>query len=433
MFTELQKLVKELNDTNSNNEKITILKKYPQCKKALLYTYNPYWQYGITSDNLKKNTNILNSKYTYNDCDFFKLLDDLKDRKITGHVAIGAVNGFIDKHSEFKDLFYRIIDKDLKTRTAESTINKAFENLIPEFKVALAKKYDDYADRINFKKEDWYASRKLDGVRLITIIRENGDIEFFSRNGKPFETLGKLKEDLQKKIDLLYGKVLDGEICVVDKEGNENFKGIAKQFRRKDYTIPNPKYKVFDILPLKDFLNAECSIAFIDRLLYGADLKLGELEHVDTVPQTRVRDKDHLTALTKQATDSGWEGLILRKNVPYEGKRTKDMLKVKKMQEAEYVVMDIEHGSFRVIDKKTGLEKEEEMLAHVFIEHKGNRVGVGSGFTIEERRKYYNNPELIIGKEITINYFEECEDKNGKKSLRFPVVKHVWEEGKRNI
>ena len=36
------------------------------------------------------------------------------------------------------------------------------------------------------------------------------------------------------------------------------------------------------------------------------------------------------------------------------------------------------------------MEVKQILLSQVFIEHKGNRVGVGSGFS-KEQRKYYND------------------------------------------
>ena len=42
------------------------------------------------------------------------------------------------------------------------------------------------------------------------------------------------------------------------------------------------------------------------------------------------------------------------------------------------------------------------------------------------------NPNLIIGKTITVQYFEESKNQQGELSLRFPTVKHVYENG-RNV
>ena len=65
--------------------------------------------------------------------------------------------------------------------------------------------------------------------------------------------------------------------------------------------------------------------------------------------------------------------------------------------------------------------------------HRGCPVGVGSGFSLEERQHYYKHPEDIIGKEITVKYFEETKNQDGGYSLRFPTVKCIYKEGKREF
>ena len=72
------------------------------------------------------------------------------------------------------------------------------------------------------------------------------------------------------------------------------------------------------------------------------------------------------------------------------------------------------------------------MMAQAYIIHKGHQVKVGSGWNQEQRLKYEANPELIIGKTITVQYFEETKNQKGGISLRFPTVKHVFENG-RNV
>jgi DNA ligase-1 len=62
----------------------------------------------------------------------------------------------------------------------------------------------------------------------------------------------------------------------------------------------------------------------------------------------------------------------------------------------------------------------------------GNNVRVGSGFSNQQRRRYAHDPSLIIGKEICVQYFQESEsEKSNGKSLRFPSVKAVYEQGRR--
>ena len=66
------------------------------------------------------------------------------------------------------------------------------------------------------------------------------------------------------------------------------------------------------------------------------------------------------------------------------------------------------------------------MLAQVWIEHKNHLVKVGSGFSQEQRIKY--TTEDIVGKIITVQYFEETKNDKGGISLRFPTVKIVHGE-----
>jgi DNA ligase-1 len=426
----IKRLIRELNRTNSSNEKKKILKNHPECKKILRYTYDPFKQYYVTSTNLKKMAHLDQPVKRYHD--FYQLLDDLDARKITGHEAIATVNGFIKDNPAYADEILRVIDRNLKTRTDAKLINKVWPGTVPSFDVALAQKYEDYENKIDFKKQNWLASRKLDGVRVITIIDSNRDIKFYSRKGKEFTTLDKVKEAIKKQLTqkIQGGLVLDGEMCIVDKNGNEDFTSMIKLIRRKDFTVPNPKYKIFDMMLQEVFegtADPKLNTKFSSRLKAIDAMKsqgIFDGNILDPVEQIPIESKEHLIKMTKEAVDSGWEGLIIRHDVPYEGKRTNNMLKVKKFHDAEYIVKDVVMGPIRFIDN--GKEKEEEMLSAIEIEHKGYKVSVGSGFSMDQRRYYYKHPEELIGSEVTVVYFEETTNKQNTISLRFPTVKAIY-------
>jgi DNA ligase-1 len=435
-LVNLKRLVTELNQTNSVTDKKKTLAKHPECKKILKYTYNPFKQYFVSTDNLKKNADMDNptEKYT----DFYKLLEDLSTRKLSGNEAIATVNAFIKDHPAQADMILRVLDRNLKTRTDAKLINKVFPGLVPSFDVALANKYEDHADKIDFKKNTWFASRKLDGVRVITIV-DNEGIHFYSRKGKEFTTLEVVKEVLENNIPEVYrkdGMVIDGEMCIVDENGDEDFTSMIKLIRRKNYTVENPKYKIFDMMPLSVFegtADHRLNLHFSQRLKKIEEFRkerIFEGDILDPVEQVEIKNKEHLTDMTKDAIDAGWEGLIIRKDVPYEGKRTNNMLKVKKFHDHEYVVKDVTMGPIRFIEN--GREKEEEMLSAITIEHKGYNVSVGSGFSMDFRRQVYENPNLLLGKTVTVTYFEETTNKQGTISLRFPTVKAIY-NGKRDM
>ena len=93
------------------------------------------------------------------------------------------------------------------------------------------------------------------------------------------------------------------------------------------------------------------------------------------------------------------------------------------MEEEEFKVIGIETGEMRVLVGSSRVTKNTMSAAIIKVD--GNKVGVGSGWTIEQREQYFNHPEEIVGKKITVQFFEKTKDQNGKSSLRFPVVKWI--------
>lgn len=421
MLEKLQKFVDEMKSTSSLNEKKVIIDSIKNNKfitSSLNYTYDPYKKYYVTSKTCKKNSGLF--KYNlYND--LFNLLDDLSNRVITGHDSIAAVNGFITTNPKYEDLIFSIIDRNLEIRASDSVINKVIPNLIPTFDVALATKYEPkFCD---FENEVWLGSRKLDGVRCL-IRKEGNKVTAYSRQGNEFTTLQKVIDDVSMMPNDF---VLDGEICLMDENDNEDFQGIMKQIKRKDHTIKNPKYIIFDYLTLEEFDTKESNTKLSDRLIR---LPLHQYDTLSILEQINIDNEQQLSEMIADADANGYEGVMLRKDVGYEGKRSKNLLKCKKFFDAEYKVLDIEFDSHRVI--REGKEIVIPMLANVWIEHKGYRVAVGSGWNQEQRIRYQANPEQLLGKTITVQYFEETKNHEGGISLRFPTVKHVYENG-RNV
>jgi DNA ligase-1 len=428
-FDYVQNMVTALRNTSSTKDKEDIIKincgifNNPSAifaKKILLYTYHPLWQYNITSDNLKKKNHLVARKNEYKN--FFDLLDALKSRKITGHDAISAVNSFIEHYSEYEELIHCIIDKDLKTRAGDKIINKAIPDHIPEFSVALADKYEP---KLVDWKDGWYVSRKIDGARCVAIVDSNGDATFYSRTGKEFDTLGVVRDGI-KNLGIT-DVVFDGELCLVDDDGNEDFQGVMKQLKKKDHTIPNPSFKIFDMITHDEFYSKKGAKNRPYSIRYN---NLQEVMRDNTcaclsvLGQELIKDDDHFAEWTKRGNDYGWEGVMLRADEPYKGKRSKDLLKVKKFFDNEYKVIDTEMGDFRYV--KDSAEWEETMLSCVMIQHKNNIVRVGSGFTIEQRQEFYQDPSKILGKIILVQYFEETENEKGGISLRFPTFKYLY-------
>ena len=432
-LTYLQSFLDEMRSSSSGNHKIATLKKYADnsdenedrefLQKVFFYTYNPYFKYNVTSKNCKKNSDLVGHPNTYGS--IFTLLDDLRNRVCTGHTAIANVNRFVLENKQWEDIIYYMLNRDLNMGCGTTSINKAIHpDLIPTFKVALANAYNP--KRVDFQSGEWYGSRKLDGVRCICR-KEMNTVTFFSRNGKEFTTLGNLENEISK----IGGDfILDGEICMVDKDGNEDFQGIMKQIRKKNHQIENPKFFVFDYLTLEQFDNKTGTTPLTFRLELGKNSLPENInsDMLEFLPQEQLTTEEQFTEMAKDAEEAGFEGIMVRKNTGYEGKRSHNLLKVKKFHDAEYTVLECVNGTMRWTEN--GKQIEKEGLSNIIIEHKGNKVSVGSGFSKEQREHYLNNHNELIGKTVTVQYFEESQNQNGGYSLRFPVVKHIYENGR---
>ncbi|MCM1260638.1 MAG: hypothetical protein NC222_06775 [Staphylococcus sp.] len=440
----IKQFVEELKKSNSLNYKKEVLSKWFNSKvftelnfikqndlqNLLHYVYDYDKQYYVTSINILKHEkdNVYFKQYEQQQIyTLWDLLDDLSSRKYTGYEAIYRCIAFIKNcNEEYKQLILDIIDKDLKVGISETTINKIISNFIKTFDVCLANKYDPKKHRLD---DSYVIQQKLDGSRGILIYKNENDIKFYSRQGKEFTTLQKIIDEVKGKLP--NDTVLDGEICIVDEKGNEDFQSIMKVIKRKDYTIENPMYKVFDMLTLEEFENKFSIRNYLNRASKLADWFYNNpnLETLSKV-EFEVYSENALKEWEKNVSDNNWEGLMFRKNVGYEGKRTNHLLKYKKWNDAEYEVIGIEEGDAQeVID---GVVHKIKCVGSLIIEHKGNEVGVGTGLSLEQRKKWFEHPEDIIGKICTIKFFEETIDQNGKPSLRFPVLKHVY-DGKRDL
>ena len=425
----LQEFVDEINLTNSNLDKQSVIKKYydrdaNMFAKLMRYVYDYHYKYYLTSANVLKREDLVNDNMSTDNMTVCDMLDMLSSRTETGHNAITLVNTFIKDHLEYKDLVFRIIDKDLKCRIDAKTINKVIPNVVPTFDVSLGEKVD--WDRFNWENDDWFISRKLDGIRCIL---DKDTLKFYSRQGEEFWVLDVLKDAIQP-LDVLNGYVLDGELSLITEDGSDDFQGIMKQIRRKNHTIPNIRYNVFDILTKEEFDTKTSTRKFSERYAQLLELKdvLEATGRINVVEQTLMDSNDTLNHFRQAVVDNGWEGLMLRKDDIYKGKRSYDLMKVKNFSDAEYIVESVEIGTKPMLID--GVMKDVECVSALHFNHKGFDVKCGSGLNDSQRIEWKENPDLIIGKTIKVKYFEETVDQNGNLSLRFPILLNVYENGR---
>ena len=410
------KIIKNIQNTSSTNEKLNILKNNKDnelLKRVLYFTYNPYMKYKITEKSLGEGS-------TNNDYDIFSLMKLLAKNNINDKLR-DLVNSFLtmQQENDIRELYTMMLLKDLRCNISAKTINKVWKGLIPQFNVMLASKYWDSIDKVNGK--EFIITTKLDGGRMVAW-KENGTFKAFTRQGKEIEGLVEIEKDFEKIPD---GIVLDGEILLKNDKNLESkdlYRATMKEVR-KDGEKHNLIFNVFDILPLEDFKQGKCKTKCIDRKNQLHEIIEENYFNniIEVKPLYIGKNIEEITKLLNNAISDGEEGVMVNlSDSPYECKRTKTILKVKVMQTVDLKIIDFEEG--------TG--KYKNSLGALVTDYKGNRLGVGSGFSDSDREYIWNNRNELLGRIVEIQYFEETQNQNGGLGLRFPVFKCIREIGK---
>lgn len=412
----------------SGNTQIEYLKsiKNDVLREILEYTYDPMKKYKI--DELKlalvsvKRGLIkrkLNPEFTLENWNSFKeMLDKLVDKRASSLEDVKQMKYFITGFSslDVQQLLALILTKDLRLNMGI----KKFQEVWPDFcnygQVQLAEDYTGQEFELGLY------SRKFDGKRMLVI---GGEAK--SRYGKNCK-VAPIEHILSELKSISKNLVFDGELLYFNEDGSEDFQRVIS-LSGSDLRKPecqNIYYVIFDILTLEDWNNQKATINFgveyenIQKMLKSHISNKFGYSVLDTVyPHILLARQDYDNNILQQERISKhWEGLMYRNAlVPYQFKRTKNLLKIKDMQD----------GEFKILGYASGSGRNTNRLGTMYIEVKGNKVGVGSGFTDNDREVVWNNLHIFVQDDFQknfyakIQYFSETKDASGQDSLRFPV------------
>ena len=358
---------------------------------------------------------------------FKELARKLIDRQLTGHNARDAIILCKDlATAEQWNMFYRrILIKDLRCGVSEKTVNKIAKKFpqyaIPTFTCPLAHDSANHEKKMVGKKQ---IEIKLDGVRVITIIRGN-KVEMFSRNGKQFHNFGHIIAEIEEVISQKpapYDLVLDGEVM------SANFQDLMKQVHRKDgKQSDDAVLHLFDMCPLEDFQKGiwDKPQSFRSQAVKAwVEQNASVLQHVqalewEDVDLSTAEGQERFVELNKAAVDGGYEGVMIKDvDAPYECKRTHSWLKAKPFIEITLKVVAVEEGTGR----------NEGRLGAIIVEGEDDgynyRLNCGSGFTDSQRDEYWTERASLIGQLVEIRADARTKSQDSETySLRFPRFK----------
>ena len=218
----------------------------------------------------------------------------------------------------------------------------------------LAKSYDDYKEVVadHFKAGDTlFLQPKLDGMRMV---KRLGHL-LQSRGGKPIVSVPHIDEIVQSLLEADPVVVLDGE-GYADKFKND-FNSIISNLRKTKPTDEDLAesartidYHVYDL-----FVQGESAMSFANRhqrlvRLHGMTdaicLRLGCRNPIKLVETIEVKSVEQIEKQFAKWRMAGYEGAMIRVPLsPYEcGRRSQSLLKYKVMDDAEFLVIDVEEG-----------------------------------------------------------------------------------------
>jgi DNA ligase-1 len=394
-------LIEQVAATSSKNEKEALLKANASdylLKRVLEYAYNPFKTYGIRKRPETLGDNVGN---TFDD-GTFELLDDLISRKLTGTAAIEALRGELTALSKSSaELLWRIVNKDVRAGFSESTCNKVWKGLIPDFpymRCSLPK--DAKLDQF-----DWtlgvVSQEKADGMFVNLDYEADGTVRITSRQGSPFPIEAFELLETEVKARLIAGLQYHGEMLVarngeiLPREiGNGIMNSIASggSFEATD----RPVYMIWDAIPLSSVVTkGKYEIAYIKRLTaINRALKNSAGQYVQLIPTRIVHSLKDAYAHYRELLLKGKEGTIIKHpHAIWKDGTSKEQVKLKLEFEVELEVTGFEAGN----------GKNAELFGALVCKSAcdGLQVNV-SGFTDAKRREIHENREDWTGAIVTV-------------------------------
>ena len=412
---EIIKLFKQIQETSSINDKKTIItanKDNELFKKCLVFLLDGNINTGLSAKKIKKK--VIKSEYILQT--FEDVMKYLEHNNTGTDNDISMIQAFLDVHEEDREFYEQMITKSFRLGADSKVINSVIPGLIPTWEVMLGTSIE----HCKLPENIWFSlSQKLNGNRCTYY---NG--EFYTRQNKKYIGLNHIKTDIEK-IPSAKDYVFDGELIYKNNEGLSDSSAFQKGTgiaNNKSDNKEELKLVLFDILPREEFDKKISKETYKIRKQHLLDLKMYETENIEIVQMFyEGTDQSEIWKWLDYCEQHDMEGCMLNLDTPYECKRTKSLMKIKKFYDFD----------LRIVGYEEGTGRNKGRLGAFVVDYNGNQVKVGSGYSDEERVNFWNDRDKYIGRVITVKYKEISKDKKtGLESLQFPVYCGVRELGK---
>ena len=312
---------------------------------------------------------------------------------------------------------------DLATAQAGGTDDIIEGGVLP----MLAKVYEDRADKVTFPVA---VQPKLDGHRCIAVIELNktvlplgsASISLWSRTRKRIRSMPHIEAEIGGIFAVLvaqgiYGTaaelpdtiILDGELYHHDYR--DRFEQLTSLIRPDE---PRPghevvEYHVYDIVSQQPFLERFRTL----------EHTFDTTKHIRLV-ETHIADNvDQLMSHYDYFRKAGYEGAMARQlHLPYEHKRSDQLLKLKDFVDAEFKIVGVEEGRGKLKGHVGAF------VCEVPVGDTMTTCAVKLAGDTSVLAQAWQQPDKWIGKMLTVKY----QGKTATGSLRFPVGLRLRDE-----
>ena len=256
---------------------------------------------------------------------------------------------------------------------------------------------------------------KLDGVRCLIQyerrIKPREDVVVaYSRTGKEWKNIQHILAELKPFFQKHPNIVLDGELY--NHDFKDDFESIISMVRKtKPDTWARQESKLYVQFHCYDIVNRRMKFStrntwIAKNLKESYCIKLSNTHWVDNDIEAKVRHKYNLS--------KGYEGSIVRLDVPYQCKRSHNLRKFKDFSDAEANIVGYEEGK----GKRAGT-----LGKFLMQDDDGNQFGCppGKGHNYKDLARMLENIHEYMGQRATFTFFERT--KAG--SYRHPLFKCI--------
>jgi DNA ligase-1 len=190
-------------------------------------------------------------------------------------------------------------------------------------------------DKVKDIKFPCHIQPKLDGHRALVTKDSNGNLVMFSRKGIKIDTMGHILKEIK---GLKKGDYLDGELYVHGKK-LQDIASLIKKYRPRE--SEKVKYHVYDMITPGEFGDR------YDELKKVLSVSKFKRESITIVSTGYMYSMEAALVFADACIDEGYEGAILRPGgSEYEpGVRSRNLIKIKKFDDSEHLIIDVQPGA----------------------------------------------------------------------------------------